>query len=596
MSADSLTNKGRPPPHLNILFQLMSISPPGSRPSVGIIGGGIAGLYTALLLQREGIKFHIFEGTGTVGGRVRTHYFSQEQDQYFEAGAMRIPDSDFHKITFDLIGYLNQEWASVDSRRNIEIIDYVLTTKGNHLYVNGKLHTNTEGSSATADITPALVSWDVPPKYIDRTAGDLMGEAIKSYKKRLSGLNPPQFEEEFRKIIGEVDNISFRYFLQFPPENSGRIEGYPPSVIDFMETVLSQTNQYMLSVPELLMQNLDFGENKWKTINHGMSRLPEAMAALVTHEKITYGARVTSLSVIEKSDEYPEGGVKVGATGYNGKLTMDFDKVVLAIPPAALKMLISRPRWGPKKDMAIRSIHFEALFKMGMRFRRRFWERVSAPSMGGQSTTDLPIRWVVFPSNGIGSVDTPGVLLVYAWMTDATTWLPLTPIERRQLAINNLQRLYDGLLTEGESIASLLMETSEAIWSQSTATGDASYLPGQFLDRFDAARRPEGNIHFAGEHLSFHHTWISGAADSALRTARDLLKDPDLKGLSTSPSGQRKLVPKLAPLKGCFTPVNPLDLPSEHQPYGGGESDPPHHLGGDPLHPMGPAITNLRLG
>ena len=60
-------------------------------------------------------------------------------------------------------------------------------------------------------------------------------------------------------------------------------------------------------------------------------------------------------------------------------------------------------------------MHFEPLYKMGLRFKTRFWERVqTGASLGGQSATDMPVRWVVFPSNGIGS-DGPGVLLVYSW-------------------------------------------------------------------------------------------------------------------------------------------------------------------------------------
>ena len=60
-------------------------------------------------------------------------------------------------------------------------------------------------------------------------------------------------------------------------------------------------------------------------------------------------------------------------------------------------------------------MHFEPLYKMGLRFKTRFWERVQGgASLGGQSATDMPVRWVVFPSNGIGS-DGPGVLLVYSW-------------------------------------------------------------------------------------------------------------------------------------------------------------------------------------
>ena len=32
--------------------------------------------------------------------------------------------------------------------------------------------------------------------------------------------------------------------------------------------------------------------------------------------------------------------------------------------------------------------------------------------------------------------------------------------------------------------------------------------------------RPEGRIHFAGEHCSLHHAWIQGALESGIRAAQ----------------------------------------------------------------------------
>src|SRR6266404_7665169 len=101
-------------------------------------------------------------------------------------------------------------------------------------------------------------------------------------------------------------------------------------------------------------------------------------------------------------------------------------------------------RWSIPKELAIRSMHFEALYKVCLRFKTRFWKRVALRStQSGKSTTGLPIRWMVYPPNGIGE-DGPGVLLVCAWMTDATTWLPLTPTERRSLALFFLAEMYNG--------------------------------------------------------------------------------------------------------------------------------------------------------
>lgn len=115
-------------------------------------------------------------------------------------------------------------------------------------------------------------------------------------------------------------------------------------------------------------------------------------------------------------------------------------------------------------------------------------------------------------------------------MTDAGNWLPLSPLERRSLALECLANMYQGKRDNGKKIDvyDLLIETSDAVWSESTATGDAMFLPGQFRSRFDVARQPEGNIYFAGEHLSYHHTWISGAANSALKVVRDMLDAQDL--------------------------------------------------------------------
>ncbi|KAJ6608868.1 hypothetical protein B0H10DRAFT_2226466 [Mycena sp. CBHHK59/15] len=463
---------------------------PAEQLNVGIVGGGIAGLYAALLLQREGHLVRIFEGTDRTGGRVHTHYFSQEANQYYEAGAMRVPESQFHQITIDLVDYVNM---CAPEELAVRRIPYVLSSPGNDVHVNGTKHAEVSAAS----ITPAQTNWpDIPAEFKDKRAEDLMMAAIGPLIKALED----DFDKGFENLL-QYDRFSFRFYLE-------SVAGYPTSVIDFMETVLSQTNQFALSVTELVMQNMDFDTKDWWTIDRGMSRLTNLMAYLVGYENITFGARVTGVQ--------PEvdGGVTVSAVGYNGALNATFDH----------------------KEMAIRSMHFEPLYKMGLRFRTRFWEKIQSrkPSEGGQSTTDSPIRWVVFPSNGIGS-EGPGVLLVYAWMTDATTWLPLTAIERRSLAIQCIARLYDGQMFEGEplKVHDLLIGTADATWSASTATGDAMFLPGQFKTRFEPARRPEGDVYFAGEHISRHHTWIAGAADSALYTVRLMLQDEDLAPLKT---------------------------------------------------------------
>ena len=127
-------------------------------------------------------------------------------------------------------------------------------------------------------------------------------------------------------------------------------------------------------------------------------------------------------------------------------------------------------------------------------------------------------------------------------MTDASSWLPLTPLERRSLALDGIARMYQNQWDGDKKIDvhDLLIETSDAVWSESTATGDAMFLPGQFRTRFDVARQPEGNVYFAGEHLSYHHTWISGAANSALKVVRDMLGKQNLSPLEAQDTSSTK--------------------------------------------------------
>lgn len=86
--------------HANLLRQLPKIKPDKTHSDplditddklrlvldekVGIIGAGIGGLYTALILDSLDIKYEILEASGRVGGRLKTYQFpgGGEYDYY----------------------------------------------------------------------------------------------------------------------------------------------------------------------------------------------------------------------------------------------------------------------------------------------------------------------------------------------------------------------------------------------------------------------------------------------------------------------------------------------------------------------------------
>lgn len=465
--------------------------------TVGIVGAGMAGLYAAYWLQTIWKPFDInvslFEVDDRVGGRIKTYRFTEEKDQYFEAGAMRIPKTNMHQPTFDLIDLLNNKGASIN------LITYNLSQPGNRVLINGNL-TNNSG-----DLSAEALGWTLPDKYQGKSGAQLLLDSIEGFLKLLN----QDFDAGW-DVLMRYDKVSFRtYLLDF--------YGGDQTVVDFIETMCSQTNQFALSFPELVIQNLDFDaesagtteKTEWRMIDQGMDNFPQALAEQVGLDNITFSARVTK---IEESG----GKVTVYADTPGGKVNQTFDKVILAIPPSALRMIPERPRWDPEKEQAIRAMYFEPLYKLGMRFKKRFWE---PESEGGQSTTDLPMRWVVYPSNGIGTSG-PGVLLLYSWQTDAATWSSIPLEERVKSSLTYLCKVFP---EQEDTIRKEFMGAEDMAWSEHNPMGDAMFMPGQFTAYFDIAQRAEGNIYFAGEHLSRHHTWITGALDSALTTAREVL-------------------------------------------------------------------------
>lgn len=207
-----------------------------------------------------------------------------------------------------------------------------------------------------------------------------------------------------------------------------------------------------------------------------------------------------------------------------------YDKVLFAIPPAAIQKLRSRPRWSLAKETAIRAIHEGPLYKMGLHFRRRFWEQVNEPSFGGQDQTDLRIRWVVYPSNDLGSTGS-GCLVAYCGMTDALRWSWSKPDERLRLILEDLDKCFR---RQGVEVYAEFIEASDARWPSESSFSNTMYLPGQFSRFHEAMRKPEGNVYFAGEHISIHHTWIAGSTDTAADAVRCMLGDDSLKRLGDS--------------------------------------------------------------
>lgn len=205
---------------------------------IGIVGGGIAGLYTALLLKQQGHSVTVFEAKSRLGGRIFTHYFKTEDVghlAFFEAGAMRIPLSPLHACVFEFVRYVNEHNAAEDK---VEFIPYVLSHHNNKVHLQGRQWDCGDRS---------LAAWmELPVEFHNMTAGEMMRAVMNPW---LALLN-----EDFEKGMAEVlryDELTFRQYLH-------DVAKWPHQVIDFVELVMSQTNQYDQSFTDLVLQTMHF--------------------------------------------------------------------------------------------------------------------------------------------------------------------------------------------------------------------------------------------------------------------------------------------------------------------------------------------------
>lgn len=153
--------------------------------------------------------------------------------------------------------------------------------------------------------------------------------------------------------------------------------------------------------------------------------------------------------------------------------------------------------------------------------RERFWEREPYGIIGGTSGTDLPIRRIVYPSTSDPSTRWGVLLGSYTWGQDALRWGSLSEADRVEQAIEDVAKVHPEIREQFE------VGVSHA-WCNDPYAGGAfaRFEPGQMTRLLRAIVRPEGRLHFAGEHCSLYHAWIQGALGSGIRAAREIHTAP----------------------------------------------------------------------
>jgi monoamine oxidase len=184
------------------------------------------------------------------------------------------------------------------------------------------------------------------------------------------------------------------------------------------------------------------------------------------------------------------------------------DWCVCTIPLSILSqipMKVSTPM-----AQAIAACPYAAAIKVGLQFKRRFWEE-DEQIYGGITYTDLPIINISYPSSGFFG-NGKGVLLGgYLWGLDGTEFTAMSPEERVAKAVEYGSQIHPQYTKEFDNGISVAWHRSPftmgcfGMWSEENR---AKHYEN--LCNFD------GRIVLAGEHASYLPAWQEGALMSGL--------------------------------------------------------------------------------
>jgi len=234
----------------------------------------------------------------------------------------------------------------------------------------------------------------------------------------------------------------------------------------------------------------------------GMDMVPRAFAKKVG-DVVRLNSKVTAIKQDEKGVTASYVDTKTGE-----KLTAQADWCICTIPLSILSQI--EMNVGADMAAAIGAVPYAASLKVGLEFKRRFWEQ-DEQIYGGITMTDLPIGQISYPSTNYGSAGPASLLGAYGFGAFAFEFTSLPPAERVARTVEWGSRIHPQY--KDEFLNGIAVGWHRVPWTQGCF--------GQWTDEMRAEHyknlcQIDGRIMLAGEHASYIPAWQEGGITSAL--------------------------------------------------------------------------------
>jgi monoamine oxidase len=470
--------------------------------TVLVLGSGLAGMVSAYELQKAGYKVKILEYQNRSGGRNWSLYGG---DSYTELGGFT------QNVQFDKGLYLNPgPWRIPYHHQGI--LHYCKTLG---VALEPFIQSN---FNAYIHSTKAFGGKPQRYRHIQADFHGYVGELLaKSTRQNaLDGAVTKEDQEILLQALRSWGALDANYQYKSNEASNGR-RGY-----DF-DPGGGLTSKPTLSTPiglqDLLQSGLwrslsaAYGYETQQTMFQPVGGMGMIGRTFGEHLKsiIQYNSKVTAIQqdasgvTVSYVDTVKGGAVR----------TEKADFCVCTIPVSVLGQI---PITGiqSKLQAAINNLSYSSSVKVGLQFKRRFWEE-DENIYGGISYTDQPNGTISYPSTSYFSKGKGVLLGAYAFGPNAYRFASMSPEERVRKSLEYGSKVHPQYMAEFETGASVAWH--RVPWILGCAGAWTEPLRDKYYDDLCAL---DNRFILAGEHASRIPAWMEGAVLSASDAIRRL--------------------------------------------------------------------------